>query len=465
MSENAQQPIETGRVPGPEGAALPPPPDSEVSFDRFDWLSFGCTTVAALAVYLATLAPEVTLEFSGIFATGARYAGVPHPPGYPVWTLYAWLFARLLPVSNFAWRVALSSAFAGALACGIIALMVSRGGALMMAEVREFKKCEPKAEQWIRAVAGFVAGLAFGLDRAVWSQAVIVEAWTLGLLLFSLVLCLLLRWAWQAEQGRYLYAALFIYGLSLGTNQGLVISLLGLQMLLALMEPGLGRDVCLCSALLAVAALLTPTIEGLPGIVWSAAVALPLFTGLALALRTRRIFTNWKRILTGSVCLGLGLSPYLYPAVASMTNPPVNWAYPRTVEGYLHLITRRQYDRMNPVDSLSRFGHELWFYGKAAASDFGLLYLVVALVPFWFLRRMPSRTRGWLIGLGCLWICLSAFLVAVLNPTSDRASQDLTRLYYSPSHIILAVLTGYGLILLGSLLNRNDAGETTNQHE
>src|SRR5262245_18624811 len=97
-------------------------------FKAVDWSSFSLTVCIVLAGYLFTLAPQVTLRFAGIFSTGAMYAGVPHPPGYPVWTLYAWLFT-LLPVSNIAWRVALSSAVAASIACGLIALMVSRGGA------------------------------------------------------------------------------------------------------------------------------------------------------------------------------------------------------------------------------------------------------------------------------------------------------------------------------------------------
>ena len=49
-------------------------------FDRTDWLGFGTATGIVFAVYLCTLAPDVTLEFSGILATGAYHAGVPHPP-------------------------------------------------------------------------------------------------------------------------------------------------------------------------------------------------------------------------------------------------------------------------------------------------------------------------------------------------------------------------------------------------
>jgi len=97
-------------------------------FQRTDWLSFGATTVLVLLVYLFTLAPDVGLDNSGVWSTAAAYGGVSSPPGYPLWTLWAWVFTKLLPFSNIVWRVAVSSAVAGALACGMIALMVSRGG-------------------------------------------------------------------------------------------------------------------------------------------------------------------------------------------------------------------------------------------------------------------------------------------------------------------------------------------------
>src|SRR5438093_3854375 len=98
-------------------------------FDRTDWLSFAVTTLAALTLYLVTLAPDVTLGSAGIFCVSGMYAGVGVPPGYPLSTLWAWAFIKLVPFGTIAWRVALSSAVAGALSCGLIALMVSRGGA------------------------------------------------------------------------------------------------------------------------------------------------------------------------------------------------------------------------------------------------------------------------------------------------------------------------------------------------
>src|SRR4051812_34767192 len=54
-------------------------------FRRIDWITAAVTALLVLAGYLYTLAPQVTLEDSGELAVGSFYAGVPHPPGYPVW--------------------------------------------------------------------------------------------------------------------------------------------------------------------------------------------------------------------------------------------------------------------------------------------------------------------------------------------------------------------------------------------
>src|SRR5258708_29756303 len=104
-------------------------------FRKSDWLSGLATFVAMWVIYGLTLAPEVTLEDSGELITGSVYAGIPHPPGYPVWTLYSWLWTVLVPVGNYAWRVALAEANAGAVACALITLMVSRGSTVLIESV------------------------------------------------------------------------------------------------------------------------------------------------------------------------------------------------------------------------------------------------------------------------------------------------------------------------------------------
>src|ERR1043165_2394701 len=148
-----------GKGPVVPVAAAPPP-----LFRRIDWFTFGITTLLVFIGYWMTLAPDLTLEDSGELAVASMYAGVPHPPGYPVWTLYTWLFTVLVPVSNIAFRVGLSSAVAGALGCGLIALLVSRGSSMMIEGIAELKNIERRWESALCVVSGFVAGMLMGFN-------------------------------------------------------------------------------------------------------------------------------------------------------------------------------------------------------------------------------------------------------------------------------------------------------------
>src|SRR5205823_324190 len=126
-----------GALPATKPAAVAPAkppslPHPAPLFRKTDWLTFLITFGAVWIGYYLTLAPELTLEDSGELATGSMYAGIPHPPGYPVWTIYTWLWTVLLPFKNIAWRVALGEATGGALASGLLGLLVSRGSSLLM---------------------------------------------------------------------------------------------------------------------------------------------------------------------------------------------------------------------------------------------------------------------------------------------------------------------------------------------
>ena len=90
--------------PTPVPARVPP------LFRKIDWLTLAITFAVVWFTYFLTLGPELTLEDSGELVTGSFYAGIPHPPGYPVWTIYSWLWTVLLPVGNMAWRVSVCQA-------------------------------------------------------------------------------------------------------------------------------------------------------------------------------------------------------------------------------------------------------------------------------------------------------------------------------------------------------------------
>src|SRR5499427_5249781 len=168
----AKQP--TSKSPPPPSASSPPPkgppvkpgppsiPQPAPLFRRIDWLTFLITFVAVWIGYYLTLAPELTLEDSGELATGSYYAGIPHPPGYPVWTIYTWLWTVLVPIKNVAWRVSIGEAVGGAFAAGILGLIVSRGSSLLMEGIEELKAMSGRWESAICIVSGFVAGCLLG---------------------------------------------------------------------------------------------------------------------------------------------------------------------------------------------------------------------------------------------------------------------------------------------------------------
>ena len=117
-------------VPAPEAPAPPPEP----FFRAVDWSAFWTALALALLVYGMTLAPTVTLEDSGELAVGSDHLGIPHPPGYPIWTIITWVFTRLFAFVQFrgqpnpAWAVGFASAVFGALASGVTAILLCRSG-------------------------------------------------------------------------------------------------------------------------------------------------------------------------------------------------------------------------------------------------------------------------------------------------------------------------------------------------
>src|SRR5450631_2343270 len=96
------QPDKAPNKPTPQkSAAKPavpaPAPVPKVApfFRNVDWLTLGITTLLVFIGYFLTVAPDMTLEDSGELSVGSYYAGVPHPPGYPFWSVFTYLFLNI----------------------------------------------------------------------------------------------------------------------------------------------------------------------------------------------------------------------------------------------------------------------------------------------------------------------------------------------------------------------------------
>ena len=138
---------------------------------RADRWAVACFVVL-LCAYASTLPTTLTDADAGEFLVIAKAGGVPHPPGYPLFTLICQLLAlndRWLPLVT--------------LVAGFSALCVAGAGAVLVRALRPL----------VGAPAASAAVLLALLSPAVWRQANAAEPFALNLLLAALLLAVGLR--------------------------------------------------------------------------------------------------------------------------------------------------------------------------------------------------------------------------------------------------------------------------------
>ncbi|HTV62770.1 MAG TPA: hypothetical protein VMH30_09400, partial [Verrucomicrobiae bacterium] len=272
-------------------------------------------------------------------------------------------------------------------------------------------------------------------------------------------------WIYEPDHCRFLYAAAFCYGLLLTNSQIHFAFMPAIPFVVAMGNPKVGRDMFLTGLILFLlwtvgssCGVLPSIKEHGPGFVFTFILlgTLAGLAGIILAAKTRRLFTEIKTIALCCACFLAGLSLYLYLPIASMTDPPMNWDYPRTVTGFFHLITRGQYELLHPTDHMSLVFQQIFWCFAATAREFGWPYLPVAAIPFLFLHRLGGLERKWIFGLLASFVFLACLMIVVLNPDwtmeSDNGPWSATA-FLSSSYVILAIWFGYGLMLLGILLS------------
>ena len=482
-------------------------------FRPMDWLVLIACFAVIWTVYLLTLAPDLTLEDSGELCTASFYAGIPHPPGYPFWAIYSWLWTVIVPFGSVTWRVEVGESFAAAMACGLVGLMVSRGSSMLIEGIAELKEMNRKWESAICVVCGITAGLMLGFDNFMWKESVVINRISVFDVPWLMVVAVcLMRWIYAPQQKRYLYIAMFFFGVCATIHQTMLCAAMGIEVAIAAAHPKLGRTFFLANSFFYLCILLlktvipafqglAPTLEFLlhavgvassVAYVWLAIftketfnelcrdgalaasflfvaatpsqgsaclfLAVVAFAGfIVLAVNTWRIDHGW---LVGLICLILyciGVSFYFYEPIAGMTDPPMQWGYPRTVEGFFHALSRGQYEKANPTDLLSwdgifRFVMQLGMVFGSLANSFSWVFLFVALLPFLFLFKMQKRERAWIIGLAAIYLCVGILLTVLMNTTPDRQSADENKVFFTASHAVIAILIGYGLALVSAYM-------------
>jgi hypothetical protein len=196
------------------------------------WARALAALVPALAfagLYAATLNGDVQPADSGEFQLAAATLGIPHPPGYPLFTVLSWLLAQIPLGSPFA-RISFLSVIAAAGTLALVSLTTQ-----MLAQ-NAFH--QPSGNGWLgRALitlAGLTASAALATSTTFWAQATTTNIRSLTAFFTALMLYAAAR-VFVAGRAAELPGFALAFGLGVGHHLSLVIvgSVLGGAALLA----------------------------------------------------------------------------------------------------------------------------------------------------------------------------------------------------------------------------------------
>lgn len=295
---------------------------------------------ATLALcYAFTLAPGLTWANGGAdggdLISAAATGGIAHPSGYPLYLLLARMF-QFIPLGTLAFRSNLLSAVCTTLAALALQSFLQR--------------------QKISSGVALIAGLAFGLAPAIWSQAVITEVYALQNLLLVLFL-----WGLLDEEipgGEWTRGLLF--GLAT-CNHLTTLLLLPLLLLRAAPEPGFVRPADLIKRILACA---------------------------------------------------LGLTLYTTLPLRASFQPPINWGNPVTLENLWWLVSGRLYASYPFGISMADIFLRLRAVSGLLLEQFTIIGVLLGI--YGLFSGMPQRTLR-----TSLWVFISFSCFAVFYGSYD----------------------------------------------
>ena len=184
------------------------------------------------------------------------------------------------------------------------------------------------------------------------------------------------------------------------------------------------------------------------------------FVVLALCWAT---LPNGRSVAGAAFFAQLGVSFYAYmPIVSDLRNPPMNWGYPRTWEGFKHAIERGQYEAIG--FQLPRWG-QIASYFEDVRVQFTDILIPFALVPFaaghWIVKKANRRAFWqWMVPAFVCFLLMSVLLLGLANVKGDLQDGFIQKVKFISSHAMLALWIGYGLVFAAafglSLVTKKD---------
>ena len=182
------------------------PPSAALRRPSPPYVTAALVSLAALVLYVFTLAPTTVFWDASEYITAAHALGIPHPPANPFFVIVAHVWGLVPLAADYGRRINLFAAVTSAVSAGLWFLIAER-----------WLRSVVLSDGWRKAAAA-VGTLVGATMFTVWNQSVANEkVYTLSVLSIALVLWLTLRWADQPAQSRsdkLLLAIIYLTALS-----------------------------------------------------------------------------------------------------------------------------------------------------------------------------------------------------------------------------------------------------------
>lgn len=186
-----------------------------MSESRWRLIFFIAVFLTVLAVYLYSVAPTASFWDCAELIAVSYIAGIPHPPGTPLFVMLGRIFT-LLPIGReIAFRVNLIPVLFGAFSCGLLYLIVVR--------LLSVPATEGKNRRWyLPHIAGVFAALMCGFAYSYWDNCVEAEVYGPCVVIALSVIYMALVWREGREKGtgdnRQILATIFLLFVATGIH-------------------------------------------------------------------------------------------------------------------------------------------------------------------------------------------------------------------------------------------------------
>ena len=164
---------------------------------RKNTLPAAILAVLFFIIYLFHMPPSFVFGDSPELALASKTLGIAHAPGYPLYSLITHFFAYFVPVSDYALKCNIFSAFVSSLSIFLLYLLL------------------------VNLKAGYIppffSALFFGFSELFFKQAIISEVYSLNTLFFILFLYFLVKYE-LSRDARFLILTAFLLGLGFGNH-------------------------------------------------------------------------------------------------------------------------------------------------------------------------------------------------------------------------------------------------------